>query len=72
MYQRGEHLRPHMHLAYAGFAASIALDDLAIIRSNLPQRQLKEAMEWIGLHQSELLGMWDNRMEPNGIYTIAD
>lgn len=72
MYQRGEHWRPHVHLAYAEFTAAIALDSLDILHSNLPPQKLREALRWVGSHQQELLQMWDRRMKPGGIYTIPE
>jgi DUF1365 family protein len=72
MYQRGEHWRPHLHLDYAEFSAVVALDDLSVLHSNLGPRQLREALNWVGLHREELLQVRESRMQPGGIYTIAD
>jgi hypothetical protein len=67
-----EHPRPHVQVKYAEFEISVALDDLSIIKGRLPGAQEREALEWIAKHQAELLEMWKNRMEPEGVHLLPE
>lgn len=53
MYFR-DHPPPHFHAQYAGHAAEIAIDTLAVIDGWLPPRALRLTLEWAGEHQREL------------------
>jgi hypothetical protein len=51
----------------------VALDTLEVLAGRrMNRRRLSEALEWITRHRDELLQMWQNRMEPDGIYKIQD
>ena len=50
-----EHNPPHIHAIYGEYEGILDL------RSDLPARALKLVQEWMALHQSELLAMWNNK-----------
>lgn len=50
----GDHPPPHFHARYAGQAAKIDIDALAVIEGDLSARALGLVMEWTALHQEEL------------------
>ncbi len=50
----GDHPPPHFHARYAGKAAKIDIDALAVIEGNLPARALGLVIEWAAMHQDEL------------------
>ncbi len=72
MYNRNEHPKPHVHIEYSGFSASIAIEDFELLVGALPSKQLAESLNRIARHREKLLTMWENRMVPGGIYTIED
>jgi hypothetical protein len=50
----GDHPPPHFHARYAGYAAVIDIDALAVVDGKLPARALGLVIEWAALHQNEL------------------
>lgn len=67
-----DHAPPHIHVQYAEFKALIDIKNLEMIQGNLPRRALELTIDWIELHQSELLTDWNlcqtnqapNKIEP--------
>jgi hypothetical protein len=53
-----DHGHPHFHARHAEGEAKVQIDDLQIIDSNLPRRQLRFVLAWAGLHQDELKENW--------------
>ena len=73
MHRRNEHPRAHLHLTDGSGAAVIALDTLEVLAGRrMHPKKLSDALEWIAKHQDELLQMWQNRMQADGIYKIED
>lgn len=65
-----DHLPPHFHANYAEFDGLIDIRKLEMIKGDLPERALKDVLEWAQLHQDELLVNWDLCQEgrsPNNI-----
>jgi len=58
-----EHNPPHFHAEYGSFEALIEIDTLAVIGGKLPPRALGLVMEWVALHQKELIVLWQNARE---------
>jgi hypothetical protein len=54
-----EHNPPHFHAFYGDFEALIDLQKNEIISGNLPPRVLGLVVEWIALHQEELMANWE-------------
>ena len=53
-----DHGPPHFHARHAEGGAKIRIDTLEVIDSTLAGRQLRFALAWAELHQSELLENW--------------
>jgi hypothetical protein len=62
-----DHNPPHFHVEYNDNEALISINDLSVMRGNLPPRVMGLAMEWARLHQTELLENW-NMVKDNGKY----
>ena len=62
-----DHNPPHFHVAYNEDEALIAINDLSVLKGNLPPRVMGLAMEWARLHQTELLENW-NMVQVDGKY----
>lgn len=62
-FRQSEHNPPHIHVIYQDITFSITIKDMRIIDgdSNPPSRALSMVKEWIGLHQDELLKMWETQ-----------
>ena len=60
-----DHNPPHFHVEYNDNEALISINDLSVIKGNLPPRVMGLAMEWARLHQTELLENW-NMLQENG------
>ncbi|WEV72988.1 DUF4160 domain-containing protein [Bifidobacterium sp. ESL0790] len=59
MYQdEKEHHRPHVHVYYGDFEASIALDG-RLLAGSLPAKQYKLVTAWLVLHEDELYEAWN-------------
>lgn len=52
------HNRPHLHVSYGDFEASIAIDDIEVLAGYLPDKQRKKAEMYICQHQQALLFEW--------------
>ena len=54
-----DHQPPHFHVAYAGYAASILVEDGVVMAGYLPNRQLRLVLAWLELHRDELMQNWE-------------
>jgi len=62
-----DHNPPHFHVEYNEEEALISINDLSLLKGNLPPRVMGLAMEWARLHQTELLENW-NMVKESGKY----
>ena len=62
-----DHNPPHFHVEYNEEEALISINDLTVLKGNLPPRVLGLAMEWARLNQAELMENW-NMVKENGKY----
>ncbi len=53
-----DHIPPHFHARAAGREAKVRIDNLEVIESRLPSRQLAIVRTWAALHQDELEENW--------------
>ena len=53
-----DHGFPHFHARHAEGEAKIRIDNLEVIDSTLPRRQLRIVLAWAELHQDELSENW--------------
>ena len=56
MYHR-EHGLPHFHARYAGHKISVEVES-AVVHGSFPPRALRHVLEWVRLHEAELLANW--------------
>ncbi len=61
-FSQSEHGVPHFHAIYGEFNAVVAIETQEMLEGDLPVRAQRLVREWAGLHQQELLDMW-NRQE---------
>jgi hypothetical protein len=65
-----DHSPAHIHAVYAEHEAVICIESLAVLRGRLPARALGLLVEWIALHQQELLVLWHRAMAMQPLYRI--
>ena len=53
-----DHGHPHFHAKHADGSAKVRIDEVEVIDSSLPERQLRLVLAWAELHQQELLENW--------------
>ena len=63
----GQHHKPHFHVYYAEYSASVAVDG-ELIAGHLPLKQLRMVQAWAAIHEDELYAAWNKavRDEPFG------
>ena len=66
-----DHNPPHFHAGYNEDEALISINDMSVLKGNLPPRVLGLAIEWARLHQNELLENW-NMVKETGKYFKID
>jgi hypothetical protein len=66
-----DHNPPHFHVEYNDNEALISINDLSVIKGNLPARVMGLAIEWARLHQTELLENWNMVKDSGKYYKIA-
>ena len=54
-----QHLKPHFHVYYNGYEASIGIDG-ELLAGSLPVKQLKLVQAWAAIHEDELYAAWNN------------
>ena len=57
-----EHNPPHIHAIYNDNTASIDIKKCAIIEGELPNKAKAMVLEWVKLHQKELLKIWEEQV----------
>lgn len=64
-----DHPAPHFHAEYAGHRASIACDG-TLLAGELPAGASRLVVEWVRLHESELLANWARARAYEPLVTI--
>ena len=54
----GDHPLPHFHARYGNYEITVEIVS-GIARGEFPKRALKAVLEWLDLHQIELLEDWE-------------
>ncbi|MEO5363712.1 MAG: DUF4160 domain-containing protein [Magnetococcus sp. DMHC-8] len=54
-----EHVPPHFHAHYGHCQALIDINNLEVIKGDLPRRARELVLDWAELHQAELLRNWE-------------
>ena len=53
------HALPHFHAVYAGHEIEVGISPIAVLQGSAPRRVCSLVLEWVALHQQELLDNWD-------------
>ena len=54
-----QHHKPHFHVFYAEYEASIGIDG-ELLAGSLPVKQLRLVQAWAAIHEDELYQAWNN------------
>ncbi len=54
-----QHHKPHVHVYYGEYEASIALDG-EMLDGKLPIKQFRMVSGWMAIHEDELYAAWNN------------
>lgn len=58
----GQHNKPHFHVQYAEYEASVAIDG-ELLAGSLPVKQLKLVIAWAAIHEDELYAAWNKAIK---------
>ena len=53
-----DHMSPHFHVEYGEYKALVDIDEIRVIRGQLPNKQMKIVLAWCVIHQEELVENW--------------
>ncbi len=54
-----QHHKPHVHVYYNEYEASVGIDG-ELIAGSMPVKQLKLVQAWLVIHENELYEAWNN------------
>jgi len=57
-----EHEPSHIHALYGEYVGIFDLKSLNMTDGDLPQRAQELVLNWLKIHQNELLEMWDSQI----------
>ena len=60
-FQQSEHNPPHTHAIYGEDMAAIYIQTGEVLEGHLPPKALAMVQEWISIHKSDLLQMWETQ-----------
>lgn len=64
-----DHPPPHFHAAYGEYHITVEIET-GVVRGRFPKRALRHVLEWLDLHDRQLLDNWrliQARKQPNSI-----
>jgi hypothetical protein len=70
MYYR-EHNPPHIHVAYQGYEALLAIEDARVLRGKLPPTAMLVVRRWMTLRREALLENWARARRHEPLERIA-
>jgi len=53
-----EHPPPHFHAVYGEYQITVEIQD-GVVHGDFPKRALRLVLEWLDLHEQELLEAWE-------------
>ena len=53
-----EHAPPHFHAVYGEYQITVDIQS-GVVHGHFPKRAMRLVLEWLDLHQDELLADWD-------------
>jgi hypothetical protein len=66
-----DHGPPHFHARHADGNAKVRIDDLAVIDSDMPSKQLRLVLGWAELRREELMENWRRARAGDTLRSIA-
>ena len=57
-----EHHKPHIHVYYGEFKASIGVDG-EMLAGSIPDKQYKMVVGWLALHEEEVYAAWNKAVK---------
>ncbi len=69
-FDNDKHSKPHIHVKYGEFKASIDIEAAEILEGEFPNRQLRLVQAWIEIHKDELLADWSLAVEGDSPFKI--
>ena len=57
-----EHEPPHIHALYGEYIGIFEISSLQMIEGDLPNKARQLVLEWLEIHQQELLSMWQTQL----------
>ena len=54
----GQHNKPHVHVYYGEYEASVGVDG-ELLAGSLPRKQMKIVAGWLALHEEEVYAAWN-------------
>ena len=65
-----EHNPPHFHATYGEYDVTVGILD-GVVSGTFPKRALRHVLEWLELHQQELLNDWQLASQRQTLKQIA-
>lgn len=56
---KSEHNPPHIHIVYQGNKAVFDIQEVEMVKGNLPTKQKRMVEAWIEINKEELLADWE-------------
>ncbi len=56
------HNKPHVHVYYGEFEASVGVDG-ELLAGSLPRKQMKIVVGWLALHEEEVYAAWNRAVQ---------
>lgn len=66
-----DHNPPHLHAEYGDAVALIDIRNLSVFSGRLPARAVGLVIEWMTLHQSELMSDWERARTQQQLLRIS-
>ena len=57
-----EHEPPHIHALYGEYIGIFEISSLQMVEGDLPNKARQLVLEWLEIHQQELLSMWQTQL----------
>ena len=60
-FQQADHNPPHIHALYGDDMAAVDIRNGDVLEGHLPPKALSMVLEWVSIHKSDLLKMWETQ-----------
>jgi hypothetical protein len=67
----GDHNPPHIHAMYNEFEILIDIQNKIILEGEFPKRAQRLVLQWVDIHELELLANWENAKNKKDIFKIT-